>query len=141
AAMQGDHDHAAHAAPEVAALPLDLHATDADGDGYVYQCAGTPHLVADAPEALAGCDDPQRQAVGVAQAILTLEGYTNVPVDPARADRDGDGLVYQSPMHWSYIVDKDGQCAVCGMVLDEVTVEQARQNLRREGYRVAGDDR
>ncbi|MDX1547437.1 MAG: efflux RND transporter periplasmic adaptor subunit, partial [Rhodothermales bacterium] len=48
AAMQSEHDHAApgssEAPAEVLSMPIDVRAADRDGDGYVYQCAGTPHL-------------------------------------------------------------------------------------------------
>ena len=145
AMMRGADAQAGPAAEEPGDVPatgvkaqrIDVPAVDRDGDGFVFQCERTPHLLADTAAGVTGCPSaPQRVSIGTAQAVLTMEGYTNVPVDPARSDRDGDGIVYQSPMHWSVIHDVDGRCDICGMYLEEVTVAEARDNLQREGYRL-----
>lgn len=45
-------------------------------------------------------------------------------------DTNGDGFVYQGPMHPEEIQDEPGKCSVCGMNLKRVPVEEARQKLQ-----------
>ncbi|GAB5521426.1 MAG: efflux RND transporter periplasmic adaptor subunit [Rhodothermales bacterium] len=54
-------------------------------------------------------------------------GADGVPETPdaeglAAADRNGDGIVYQSGMHPWVVQDEPGQCPVCGMDLQPVNV-------------------
>jgi len=116
---------------------VDVRAADDNRDGLVNLCLDTPHLLQDQPGPLPGCEgEAQMVTVGVAQALLHDAGYTNVPVDPRNADKNGDGIVYQSPMHWSVIKDVPGNCDICNMRLEEYTVDEAKRNLEREGYRL-----
>ena len=122
----------------VSSMLVDVRAADENRDGMVNLCLDTPHLLQDTPGSIPGCTgENQLVLVGVAQAILHDAGYTNIPVDPLKSDRNGDGVVYQSPMHWSVIKDAPGNCDICNMTLEEFTLEEARRNLEREGYRVS----
>ena len=91
----------------------------------------------DAPGPIPDCEGtPEVLSVGATQAILHESGYQNVPVDVSLADKDGDGIVYQSPMHWAVIKDAPGNCDICNMTLARHTVSEARQNLIAQGYTV-----
>ena len=61
---------------------------------------------------------------------IVREGIINVEA----IDADGDGKVFQDPMDWNVISDKDGRCPVCGMFLKEVTLEEAKKNLTDNGF-------
>ncbi len=55
-------------------------------------------------------------------------------IDLEAIDKNGDGKVYQDLMDWNVISDSEGRCPVCGMYLQEVTVEEAKKNLKEHGY-------
>lgn len=55
-------------------------------------------------------------------------------IDVEAIDINEDGNVYQDPMDWNVISDKDGRCPVCGMFLKEVTVKEAKMNLKMNGF-------
>ena len=55
-----------------------------------------------------------------------------VPAEVSSVDKDGDGFVYQGPMHPEEMQDTPGNCPVCGMKLRRVPVEEARQNLTKD---------
>ncbi len=55
-------------------------------------------------------------------------------IDLEAIDKNGDGKVYQDLMDWNVISDSEGRCSVCGMYLQEVTVEEAKKNLKEHGY-------
>ncbi len=61
---------------------------------------------------------------------IVREGIINVEA----IDANGDGKVFQDPMDWNVISDKDGRCPVCGMFLKEVTIEEAKKNLTDNGF-------
>ena len=54
-------------------------------------------------------------------------------------DKNGDKKVYQDPMDWNVISDKSGECPLCGMKLKEVTIDEAKANLKKHGYKVKED--
>jgi Cu(I)/Ag(I) efflux system membrane fusion protein/cobalt-zinc-cadmium efflux system membrane fusion protein len=39
-------------------------------------------------------------------------------------------------MDWNVISDEPGRCPVCNMFLREVTLDQAKTNLEKNGYSV-----
>lgn len=70
--------------------------------------------------ALFGCHgDPEPEQTPVAETTAPSQGRL------ADADRDGDGIVYQSGMHPWIVEDEPGTCPVCGMDLQPVPVSGA----------------
>ncbi len=55
-------------------------------------------------------------------------------IDLAAIDKNGDGKVFQDLMDWNVISDEEGRCPVCGMYLQEVTIEEANKNLKENGF-------
>lgn len=57
-------------------------------------------------------------------------------IDLEAIDENDDGKVYQDFMDWNVISDEPGRCPVCNMILQEVTLEEAKSNLIEHGYNV-----
>ncbi len=57
-------------------------------------------------------------------------------IDLKSIDANKDGKVYQDQMHWNVISDKPGKCPLCGMTLKEVTIKEAKANLKKNGFSV-----
>jgi membrane fusion protein, copper/silver efflux system len=57
-------------------------------------------------------------------------------IDLIAIDVNKDGKVYQDPMDWNVISDKPGKCPLCKMTLIEVSIEQAKENLVKNGFEV-----
>ncbi len=57
-------------------------------------------------------------------------------IDLVAIDANGDGMVYQDQMCWNVISDKPGECPQCGMILKEVSLEKAKENLQKNDYQV-----
>jgi hypothetical protein len=57
-------------------------------------------------------------------------------IDLHAIDKNGDKKVYQDPMDWNVISDNSGECPLCGMKLKEVTIDEAKANLKKHGYKV-----
>ena len=51
-------------------------------------------------------------------------------------DSNKDGKVYQDPMDWNVISDKPGKCPLCKMNLEEVSIKQAKENLKKNGFKI-----
>jgi hypothetical protein len=51
-------------------------------------------------------------------------------------DENGDGMVFQDPMDWNVISDEAGTCPLCKMELKEVTLEEAKENLIKNNFKV-----
>ena len=66
------------------------------------------------------------------EASIIREGE----IDLAAIDVNSDGKVYQDQMCWNVISDEAGECPQCGMILKEVTVDKAKDNLVKHGYKV-----
>ncbi len=56
-------------------------------------------------------------------------------IDVAKVDKNNDGKVFQDMMDWNVISDKAGDCPLCGMTLKEVSVDQAKKNLEKNGFK------
>ncbi|MCK5086677.1 MAG: hypothetical protein KAQ90_04105 [Melioribacteraceae bacterium] len=56
-------------------------------------------------------------------------------IDVEAIDINGDGKVFQDPMDWNVISDEEGRCPSCGMFLKEVTIEEAKINLKMNGFK------
>lgn len=57
-------------------------------------------------------------------------------IDLAAIDKNEDGKVYQDQMCWNVISDEAGECPQCGMILKEVSLEKAKENLLKYDYKV-----
>jgi hypothetical protein len=57
-------------------------------------------------------------------------------IDLAAIDKNEDGKVYQDQMCWNVISDKPGECPQCGMILKEVSLDKAKENLQKNDYQV-----
>jgi len=57
-------------------------------------------------------------------------------IDLNAIDENGDGKVYQDVMDWNVISDEPGMCPQCGMELKEVTLDKAKGNLEKNGFKV-----
>jgi Ni/Co efflux regulator RcnB len=57
-------------------------------------------------------------------------------IDLVAIDVNEDGMVYQDQMCWNVISDEPGECPQCGMVLKEVSLEKAKENLQKNDYQV-----
>ncbi|MBX3045216.1 MAG: efflux RND transporter periplasmic adaptor subunit [Candidatus Kapabacteria bacterium] len=57
-------------------------------------------------------------------------------IDVYEIDINKDGKVFQDPMHWNVISDEAGKCPLCKMTLEEVTLESAKSNLMKNGFKV-----
>lgn len=55
-------------------------------------------------------------------------------IDLAIIDVNGDGKVYQDVMDWNVLSDKPGRCPICNMELKEVTIDEAKKNLKDNGF-------
>lgn len=57
-------------------------------------------------------------------------------IDLKAIDKNKDGKVYQDMMDWNVISDKEGNCPLCKMELKEVTIEEARENLIKNDFKL-----
>ncbi len=57
-------------------------------------------------------------------------------IDLKAIDKNNDGKVFQDVMDWNVISDTPGTCPVCEMKLKEVTLDQAKDNLIKHGFKV-----
>ena len=57
-------------------------------------------------------------------------------IDLNAIDENGDGKVYQDQMCWNVVSDESGDCPQCGMKLKEVSLEEAKTNLEKNGFEV-----
>lgn len=63
---------------------------------------------------------------------IIREGLIDIP----GIDQNQDGFVYQCPMDWNVISDKSERCPICEMKLKKVSIEKARENLQKHGFKV-----
>ncbi len=57
-------------------------------------------------------------------------------IDLKAIDENGDGKVYQDQMCWNVVSDESGECPQCGMKLKEVSLDKAKTNLEKNGFKV-----
>lgn len=57
-------------------------------------------------------------------------------IDLAAIDKNEDGEVYQDQMCWNVISDESGECPKCGMILKEVSLDDAKKKLEENGFEV-----
>ena len=63
---------------------------------------------------------------------IVREGEINL----AAIDENKDGKVFQDQMCWNVLSDEAGECPQCGMILKEVSLEKAKENLLKHDYKV-----
>jgi uncharacterized protein YcfL len=84
----------------------------------------------------AGCSksQEQQQTPEQKQPVTEVKKDNSIirskDISVAEIDVNKDGKVFQCPMHAEVISDKQQPCPECGMDLDEVSVEQAQNNLK-----------
>ena len=61
-------------------------------------------------------------------------------IDLAEIDMNKDGKVFQDQMCWNVISDEAGECPQCGMILKEVSLEKAKENLIKHDFKVKGNN-
>ncbi len=133
---------------------------DKNKDGKIYRCAMHKNQISDKPGNCSKCgmklseisinvkDRPLmkggkmlnlREAKAHKEKIAEAEKNNIVRkgiINVEAIDQNGDGKVYQDMMDWNVISDVAGDCPVCGMHLKEITVEDAKNNLIKNGYKV-----
>lgn len=57
-------------------------------------------------------------------------------IDLTAIDKNKDGKVYEDMMCWNVISDEAGDCPQCGMMLKEVSLDKAKENLLKHDYKV-----
>jgi hypothetical protein len=57
-------------------------------------------------------------------------------IDVESIDVNKDGFVYQDQMDWNAMSDNPGKCPLCGMELQKVGIEKAKENLKKNGFNV-----
>ena len=57
-------------------------------------------------------------------------------IDLKAIDENSDGKVYQDQMCWNVLSDSEGECPLCGMTLKEVSLDKAKENLKKHDHKV-----
>ena len=57
-------------------------------------------------------------------------------IDLTLIDKNSDGKVFQDMMDWNVISDEPGRCPICNMILQEVNLDEAKQNLIENGFKI-----
>ena len=76
--------------------------------------------------------DTSQQKADELQAQIVREGE----IDLQSIDKNKDGKVFQDQMDWNVISDEPGECPLCGMTLKECTLQDAKANLVKHGFKV-----
>ncbi len=76
-------------------------------------------------------EDENPNHINKEEVSIVREGIINLE----DIDANGDGKVYQDPMDWNVISDKEGRCPLCRMFLKEVTIDEAKKNLTDNGFK------
>lgn len=77
-------------------------------------------------------DHHQMKPNSTDEASIVREGE----IDLAAIDKNEDGKVYQDQMCWNVVSDESGECPQCGMILKEVSLNDAKKNLEENGFEV-----
>lgn len=77
-------------------------------------------------------DHHQMKSENAEEVSIVLDGE----IDLVAIDANSDGMVYQDQMCWNVISDEAGECPQCRMVLKEISLEQAKENLQKNDYQV-----
>ncbi|MBK7499791.1 MAG: hypothetical protein IPI19_11990 [Ignavibacteriales bacterium] len=74
----------------------------------------------------------QKKSESMSENSIVREGEINLTA----IDANKNGKVYQDQMCWNVISDEPGECPQCGMILKEVSLEKAKENLIKNDYKV-----
>jgi len=74
----------------------------------------------------------QMKTKSMSENSIVREGEINLTA----IDANKNGKVYQDQMCWNVISDEPGECPQCGMILKEVSLEKAKENLIKNDYKV-----
>lgn len=74
----------------------------------------------------------QMKTESMSENSIVREGEINLTA----IDANKNGKVYQDQMCWNVISDEPGECPQCGMILKEVSLEKAKENLIKNDYKV-----
>jgi len=74
----------------------------------------------------------QKKSESMSENSIVREGEINLTA----IDANENGKVYQDQMCWNVISDEPGECPQCGMMLKEVSLEKAKENLIKHDYKV-----
>ncbi|GBD90310.1 cation efflux system protein CusB precursor [bacterium BMS3Abin04] len=55
-------------------------------------------------------------------------------IDVEAIDVNKDGKLFQDVMDWNVISDKPAVCPICGMHLQEMSIDQVKKNLKENGF-------
>lgn len=128
---------------------FDLNAVDVNKDGKVYQCPMDFDVLSDKSGKCTKCGmtleevSIEKAAGNLVSKGFKVKGKTDTDsivregaIDLKSIDADKDGKVYQDMMDYNVVSDAPGTCPLCGMKLQEVSLEKAKTNLIKNGYKV-----
>ncbi len=128
---------------------FDLQAIDVNNDGNVYQCPMDFDVLSDKPGECSKCGMKLKEVtIEKASDNLVNKGYSvktdendnsivhDGMINLNEIDANKDGMVYQDMMDYNVISDNPGTCPLCGMTLQEVSLEKAKMYLEKTGHKV-----
>lgn len=74
----------------------------------------------------------QMKIESMSENSIVREGEINLTA----IDANKNGKVYQDQMCWNVISDEPGECPQCGMILKEVSLDKAKENLLKHDFKV-----
>ncbi len=128
---------------------FNLKTIDENKDGKVYQCPMDFDVLSDQTGKCPNCGMKLKEvSLDKAAENLISKGFTVKPdadmnsivregvINLKAIDANKDGKVFQDMMDYNVISDTPGKCPLCGMTLQEVSLEQAKTNLIKKGFNV-----
>jgi hypothetical protein len=80
--------------------------------------------------------DPNHKSMNMENKQINSAIVHTGTIDLMMIDENKDDMVFQDQMDWNVISDKAGQCPLCKMTLEEVSLKQAKENLLKKGFKV-----
>jgi len=110
---------------------------DKNNDGVVYECPMKCEVPSDKAGSCSKCGMTLKKRAVKDMGNSTMSNHVvhKGTIDVSKIDKNKDGKVYQDMMDWNVISDKAGDCPLCGMTLKEVSVDQAKKNLEKNGFK------
>lgn len=79
---------------------------------------------------------PDHQSMNMEKKQTDSSIVRNGIIDLKMIDENKDGMVYQDMMDWNVISDMPGKCPLCKMTLKEVSINQAKENLLKNEFKI-----